>query len=144
MKVEEESILAELDEVLQKQRSASGSSTHTLQEVHEQVEEHFYDEVASEHHYHYIADSHDNKAEEPPVPAHRHQTYDSLAAEEVDEFPTDSHAIQPDLASLRHLQGGNRRQTIDSQVSATESHFGNFDVQDEEGRYKVCLSNKLS
>jgi hypothetical protein len=60
-----------------------------------------------------------------------------LAAEEVDEFPTDNRPLQPDLASLRHLQLRSRSQTIDSQVSAAESRFGTFDVQDEEGRYKV-------
>lgn len=141
IKAEQESILAELDEVLQKQRSLSGSS-NTLQEFHEQQSEHLYDDVASENHYDYILAPDSGADKEPPVPAHRHQTYDSLAAEEVDEFPTDNPPVQSDLVSLRRLQLRSRTQTMDSQVSAAESRTGNFDVQDENGRYKVGLSSR--
>lgn len=67
IKAEQESILAELDQVLQKQRSLSESSdesSHTLQEEphhHHNEEEHFYDEVAGnddENHYDTIQDFH--------------------------------------------------------------------------------------
>lgn len=63
MRAEQESVLAELDQVLQKQRSVSESSSpsrsSTLKD--EPREEHFYDDVASEvheNHYHTIADLH--------------------------------------------------------------------------------------
>lgn len=67
IKAEQESILAELDEVLEKQRSLSGSSKsseHTLQEYHAHNDEHFYDDVASESHYAAIAE---------PEPDHQQQ-----------------------------------------------------------------------
>lgn len=68
IKAEQESILAELDQVLQKQRSlseSSDSSSHTIQESHNHhphhEDEHFYDDVASENHYDTIQDSHHEK-----------------------------------------------------------------------------------
>jgi hypothetical protein len=60
-----------------------------------------------------------------------------LAEEEADVFPTDGTAIQADIASLRHLQIRSRAHTLESQLSGAESRFGSFDVQTEEGRYKV-------
>jgi len=141
IKAEQESILAELDQVLQKQRSlseSSESSTHTLQEPshHHEHDEHFYDDVASENHYDTIPDDYVHRNQEPPIPSHRHQSYDSLAAEEVDEFPTDHRPVHAEIGSLRRLKPRSRSQTIDSQVSAAESRFGGFDVQDESDRYK--------
>ncbi|KAI6176660.1 hypothetical protein M3Y97_00822700 [Aphelenchoides bicaudatus] len=146
IKAEQESILAELDQVLQKQRSlseSSDSSSHTLQEQHSHrphhEDEHFYDDVASENHYDTIQDLHHER--EPSIPPHQHQSYDNLAAEEVDHFPNDNRPIHADLASLRHLQLRSRSQTIDSQVSVAESRFGTFEVQDEDGRYKGSQIN---
>jgi hypothetical protein len=143
IKAEQESILAELDQVLQKQRSlseSSKSSSNTLQEVHEHNAEHFYDDVASENHYDTIPGEPEPDYEqvnvtfrlinmlaiiiifkdEPPVPNHR--SYDSLAAEEIDEFPEiDNRPIQAELASLRHLQLRSRSQTVESQGSQLNS-----------------------
>ncbi|KAI6214816.1 hypothetical protein M3Y94_00312700 [Aphelenchoides besseyi] len=144
-KDERDAVLAELDQVLKTQRSLSESSNETPTLNHHLAPSRSRNQsILSEHgREHHITPALDVALEHTngiaPTLSERSESLDS---EDADVFPSDG-VIQRDIAALRYIQQPSRSRsaTIDSQVSAAESRFGTFDLQDDSGRYKGSQIN---